>query len=63
MENIIEEKKYYELTFRAPIGDYFKVKGAFTEEELEQCLNFHQGYGQSKCISIHDEESLGLPKQ
>ena len=62
MKNVeeTEEKKYYEFTFRAPLGDYYKIRGAFTEDEKNKCIDFNEGYGQSKCISINDEESLGL---
>lgn len=64
MEAIQEEKKYHELTFRSHSGGYFKVRGGFTELELTKCINFHEGpYKQSKCIAIHDEESLSLLNQ
>ena len=64
MEAIQEEKKYYELGFRSSSGSYFTIRGSFTELEKNQCIDFHEGpSSQSKCISIHDEESLSKLNQ
>jgi len=59
MGAIQEEKKYYELRFKGSFGNYWQIRGAFTELELEQCLDFNQGPTKGgKCIAIHDEQSL-----
>ena len=65
MEAIKEEElKYHELTFRGPDGHYFKAVGVFNDEKIDTCIKYYEGpLKQSKCISIHDEESLAKLNQ